>query len=248
MKLYVDGTEVATGKASGLLPKEPANAIQIGADEESLVGPYSAAESAFKGDLDEVRIYQGELPAEAIVALAQGQTEGKTPGAQLVLYYAFDDDGKATDTSGKNNDGELIGANAVEGRLGDAVRFTGVLPGAQSATKVPYLWSVASPILVRGMVATPGRLLIAGPPDLLDEEQAVSKLDDEPTMEAVAAQNEALSGHRGGLLQVVSTQDGATLQSVDLPTIPVWDGLAAGNGRLFLAGADGTIHCYGPTN
>lgn len=248
MKLHVDGTEVATGKASGLLPKEPANAIQIGADEESLVGPYSATESAFKGDLDEVRIYRGELPAEAIVALAQGQTEVKTPGAQLVLYYAFEDDGKATDASGKNNDGDLIGANAVEGRLGDAVRFTGVLPGAQAATKVPYLWSVASPILVRAMVSGPGKLVIAGPPDVLNEEQALTKQDDETTLAAIVAQNEASAGRGGGLLQVVSAEDGKTLQSVDLPTIPVWDGLAAGSGRLFLAGTDGTIRCYAPAD
>lgn len=248
MKLHVDGQEVATGKASGLLPKEPANALQIGADEESLVGPYTAAESAFKGELDDIRIYRGELPPDAIAALAQGETEVQTPGAQLMLYYTFDDDGKATDASGKNNDGELIGANGVEGRLGDAVRFTGVLPGAQSATKVPYLWSMPSPLLVRGMVSGPGKLVIAGPPDVLNEEQALTKQDDEETVAAIAAQNEAFAGQDGGLLRVLSAQDGATLQSLDLPTIPVWDGLAAGQGRLFLAGVDGTVRCYGPAN
>jgi outer membrane protein assembly factor BamB len=247
LRLYVDGTLAAAGKASGLIPAQPADALEVGADERSLVGPYSAREVPFRGDIDDLRIYRGELPETAIAALADGQTEITAGKAQLVLHYPFDD-GKATDASGRNNHGNLAGTEVVPGRLGNALRFSGILPGDPDASHVPFLWSADSPVLVRGLVASPDKLFVAGPPDLLDEQQAFSNLDDPATREAIAAQDAARLGAHGGLLQAVSTQDGTKLQTLTLPTIPVWDGLAAGQGRLLLAGIDGTLRCFGPAD
>ncbi|MBT7298642.1 MAG: PQQ-binding-like beta-propeller repeat protein [Victivallales bacterium] len=243
MKLYVNGKLAATGKAGGMLPKEPANALQIAADEESPVASYKGI--AFKGDIDDVRIYRGEVTAADLATLASGEARVPAKGAQLVLHYTFDD-GEVTDSSGRKNHGELVGGDAVDGRLGDALRFSGVMPGAKSAAKIPYHWTTASPVLVRGMVATPERLFLAGPRDLLDESQAVGKLADEETGERIAAQDAAMLGKDGGLLHIVSTRDGSTARTLEIPTTPVWDGLAASPGRLFLAGLDGAVHCYGP--
>jgi outer membrane protein assembly factor BamB len=245
MKLYVEGQQVATAKASGLLPKEPANAIQIAADEESLVGPYNKGNVAFKGDIDDLRIYRGELPAQALATLAKADSPAPVPGVQLVLHYTFDD-GETTDKSGHKNDGELVGSDAVDGHLGDALRFSGILPGASSLGKIPYNWSVSSPVLVRGMVAAANRLFIAGPADVLDENQAVKKLDDETVQKQLAAQDKAMLGQAGGTLEIVSDEDGKTERTISLPTIPVWDGLSAGGGNLYLSGVDGTIRCYAP--
>jgi hypothetical protein len=245
MKLYVDGAPVAAGAASGLLPKEPANAIQVGADEESLVGPYKKEAVAYKGDMDDLRIYRGEVSAADIAELAKGGTPAPTKGVQLMLHYTFDDT-DTTDASGHKNDGELVGGDAVDGRIGDAIRFSGVLPGASMAGKIPYNWSVAPSVLVRGMVASPNCLFVAGPTDILNEDEAVKQMDDEAVMEQLAEQDEAMLGKKGGVLQAVSTQDGTTLGTLSLTTIPVWDGLAAGGGNLYLSGVDGTVRCYKP--
>jgi hypothetical protein len=54
-----------------------------------------------------------------------------------------------------------------------------------------------------------------------------------------------LLGAEGAILRVVSTRDGSTLKDYELKSLPVWDGLAAAQGRLYLATQDGSIVCFG---
>jgi len=53
------------------------------------------------------------------------------------------------------------------------------------------------------------------------------------------------AGRRGAILRAVSATDGATLAEYRLDRLPVWDGLAAAYGRLFLVNQDGCVECWG---
>ena len=57
------------------------------------------------------------------------------------------------------------------------------------------------------------------------------------------------SGTEGGAgrAAVLSARDGSELWTCDLPAPPIHQGLAAGNGRLYVSCADGPLHCYGNT-
>ena len=55
----------------------------------------------------------------------------------------------------------------------------------------------------------------------------------------LARQQSALGGEMGGLLRAVSAEDGTTLAEYRLASPPVFDGIAAAHGRLFLSAIDG---------
>ena len=106
-------------------------------------------------------------------------------------------------------------------------------------------WSDSVPILARAMVLAGPTLFVAGPPDLVDEQAATLRLGD-PEMQAKLADHAAaLAGRKGGLLLAVGADDGRKLATLKLASPPVFDGLAAARGRLFLAALDGSIQCYG---
>jgi outer membrane protein assembly factor BamB len=96
-------------------------------------------------------------------------------------------------------------------------------------------WEAWTPILVRAMVltGTPAKdgasptLFVCGPPDVLDAADPLA----------------AYEGRAGAILRAVSATDGRTLSEVRLDVPPVWDGLIAAEGRLFVALADGSVAC-----
>jgi hypothetical protein len=70
-------------------------------------------------------------------------------------------------------------------------------------------------------------LFVAGPPD-------VFKADDPAA---------AFEGRAGGVLLAVAAADGETLADYSLDSPPVFDGMAAVNGRLLMATVDGDVVC-----
>ncbi len=100
------------------------------------------------------------------------------------------------------------------------------------------------PLLVRAMVLADGKLFMAGPPNLADEKAAFYEPDASANQEALAQQEAAWEGRKGGLLRVVSAADGEKMAEYDLDSVPVWDGMAAANGRLYLATIDGKVVCF----
>ncbi len=52
-----------------------------------------------------------------------------------------------------------------------------------------------------------------------------------------------LDDWQSGLVRVFSSQDGRPLNEIDLPAPPVWDGLAAANGRLYVCMENETVAC-----
>jgi outer membrane protein assembly factor BamB len=66
-------------------------------------------------------------------------------------------------------------------------------------------------------------------------------------MEAAFGEEElssSFAGDKGGRIWVARKEDGGKIASRDLPAPPVWDSLAAANGRLFLCTTDGWVHCF----
>jgi hypothetical protein len=52
-------------------------------------------------------------------------------------------------------------------------------------------------------------------------------------------------GQEGGVLRIVSATDGEEVSESKLEFPPVWDGMAASSGRLYMSASDGTVHCLG---
>lgn len=90
-------------------------------------------------------------------------------------------------------------------------------------------WSVFIPVRVRAMVAAGDKLFIAGPPDVVPENDPLA----------------ALEGRLGALLWVFSAGDGKRLAEIArLESPPVYDGLIAATGRLYVCTEEGSVLCF----
>jgi outer membrane protein assembly factor BamB len=94
----------------------------------------------------------------------------------------------------------------------------------------PPKWSQQIPLRAKAMVLAGDTLFLAGPPDVVPEDDPYA----------------ALEGRRGAQLWAVSAEDGKKLSEYPLDSMPVFDGLIAVNGRLYLATVDGALRCFGP--
>jgi len=122
----------------------------------------------------------------------------------------------------------------------------GVARAGDAGAKGGRRWAKDLPILVRGMVLADKTLFVAGLPDLVDEERASANRDDPQIQASLAEQNAAWQGKRGASLLAVSAGNGAKLAEYKLESPPVWDGLIAANGRLYMATQDGKVTCMAP--
>ncbi len=95
--------------------------------------------------------------------------------------------------------------------------------------KEPPVWHAWVPIRMRAMVLAGGTLFVAGPPDVVP--------DDDPYA--------AFDGRKGAVLRAVAASDGSKLAEMKLDSPPVFDGLIAADGRLFISLKDGTLECWG---
>lgn len=112
----------------------------------------------------------------------------------------------------------------------------------RSQPALQYRWTTQPPLLVRAMVVANEIMFIAGPPDVIETEG--TRGEEALQLKNPTAALAAWKGEKGGILMAVSTTDGKEIAEYDLDAPPVFDGMAAANGRLYLAAKDGTIHCY----
>ncbi|MBL7038826.1 MAG: PQQ-binding-like beta-propeller repeat protein [Pirellulaceae bacterium] len=105
-------------------------------------------------------------------------------------------------------------------------------------------WLLQKPsVTARAMALCRDIVLVAGPPNIINERQ-IYRLPDAPaTKDAIKRQAEALEGKHGGVLWALSKADGELLARYALDTIPVFDGLAAAGNALFLSTVDGRLLC-----
>ena len=90
-------------------------------------------------------------------------------------------------------------------------------PSASPCGSGPWPWPVR-------------RLFAAGPPDVVDPKDPLG----------------AFEGRKGGVLCVFDAASGEKTAEETLPSPPVFNGIAAARGRVYLAGEDGTLACFGP--
>ena len=246
IQLYLDGKLVASDKVPKLITKEPSQSMQIGFDDGSGVGEYKSS-NPLTGLVDEVRVYHATLSGEEVAARAAGEEVSPQTLATAAVICSFDDE-TAKDASGKGNEGAIYGVTAVDGKVGKALEFSGkgAKPTQQGGVLIEHNWNQSVPLLVRAIVLADRSLFIAGPPDLVDEEESFVLLTEgKPGIEKLLAkQDQALQGAQGGILQVVSADSGEILATYQLESLPSWDGMAAANGRIFLSTTDGKVLCY----
>jgi outer membrane protein assembly factor BamB len=92
------------------------------------------------------------------------------------------------------------------------------------------LWDKKIPVRAQALVLTRRHLFLAGAPDVAAEKEPWA----------------AFEGRENGVLYVLSREDGSKVAEYQLPAAPVYDGMAAANGRLFLALRNGSVICMGP--
>jgi len=108
-----------------------------------------------------------------------------------------------------------------------------------------FRWKSRIPLRAKAIVKTPDTLLVAGPEDVLDEEKIFSDPNSESNKALLRKQNELLGSPKQGKLLAVSVRDGAVAQTIDLASQPVWDGMAAAYGKLFVCCKDGSVVALG---
>jgi hypothetical protein len=86
-------------------------------------------------------------------------------------------------------------------------------------------WSIQIPVRIRGMVLAGTTLFVAGTADVVDPDDPWSAID----------------GRKGGVLWAVSAASGEKLAEYGLESPPVFDGLAAADGRLYISASDGNV-------
>lgn len=91
------------------------------------------------------------------------------------------------------------------------------------------VWSERIPVRVNAMVATKDVLFAAGVPDVIDADDPLA----------------AFEGRKGAVLLVRDKRDGRRRGQYPLPAATVFNGMAAANGRLFVAMTDGRLTCFG---
>ena len=82
-------------------------------------------------------------------------------------------------------------------------------------------------VRVRAMVLAGTRLYVAGPPDVVDADDPMA----------------AFEGRKGAVLGAHSAPDGKKLAERELACPPVFDGLIAAAGQLFMCTTDGHVLC-----
>lgn len=89
-------------------------------------------------------------------------------------------------------------------------------------------WTADIPLTGKAMALAGDVIFVAGTPAVFPPEDLSSGYD----------------GRQGGILWAASAEDGAKLAEYRLDAPPIWDSLAAVQGKLFLCTADGQLRCY----
>lgn len=91
----------------------------------------------------------------------------------------------------------------------------------------PAVWQKFVPVRIRAMVKTRDVLFVAGPPDVYDDKDPYA----------------AFEGRKGGVLASISPATGEIIHSQKNDSPPVFNGMIAAYGKIFMCLHDGTVVC-----
>ncbi|MCP4451292.1 MAG: PQQ-binding-like beta-propeller repeat protein [Planctomycetes bacterium] len=111
-------------------------------------------------------------------------------------------------------------------------------PEANVQKKPVPFWADTQSLIVRAMVLTQDKLVVAGPPDLRQKESDILAYKNDK--EALAN----FMGEKGVFLRVLSAKDGQVLSEGPLDAMPVFDGMSAAQGRIFVSLKNGQLQCW----
>jgi hypothetical protein len=151
------------------------------------------------------------------------------PAEHGYLLFADDNDNQPI-LLGKGEPAKAIDWLPKES-AGDSYRRggRGVEKGSGYMRQSPTKWQQMIPVRIRAMLLAGDKLFAVGPPDVVDPDDPLA----------------AFEGKRGAVLQAFSAADGTQLSSLQLSSLPAFDGLSAAGGRLYLATQDGKLACFG---
>lgn len=241
ISLYVDGQLTGTADVAGLIPSDPAQGLQVGGDDGSAVGNYNSPYS-LTGTIDEVRVYHRALDADEVEAHFESGSASDEEGVNLVLACSFEQ-GEGQDDSGNANHGAAYGNSVIAGKYGNGIRLSGRKIAASGNSYVKREWVQDVPLFAIGMLLADKTLYVAGPPDLIDEEETFARLvmRDPTVQQLLNQQDEAWEGQQGAVVWGVSIEDGSLVAEYHLDSLPVWDGMISAGGKMYFATADGHV-------
>jgi hypothetical protein len=112
---------------------------------------------------------------------------------------------------------------------------------------VAHEWSQDVPLHAFGLVLAKDILFMAGPPKIgtskTREVLATLATDDYSLPPVLKDAADTFAGANGGWLCALRTADGAKVMEMKLTSVPVFDGLIAANGRLYMSMKDGAVVC-----
>ena len=112
----------------------------------------------------------------------------------------------------------------------------------EDLTATNYQWTVDQPTVIgRAMAVAGENVFFAGPPNQVNERQAFHHPDDPELQARLARQAESFDGKHGGRLWALSKKDGRLLSRYTLDSPPVFDGMIASAGLLYMATVDGHV-------
>ncbi|MGB2819924.1 MAG: PQQ-binding-like beta-propeller repeat protein, partial [Phycisphaerae bacterium] len=124
-------------------------------------------------------------------------------------------------------DGQAYGIRAIYDSKGSLGQTQGCRIYRMDGTDRKWMHRVG--VQFRAMVLAGETLFLAGWPDVADQTDPLAASD----------------GRKGGLLWAVSSADGGKACEYKLDSPPVFDGLIAAGGRLYMAHRNGTVTCWG---
>jgi outer membrane protein assembly factor BamB len=126
-------------------------------------------------------------------------------------------------------DGYILFADTNANRLVLRPTSIGREKGDGFTRTLPPKWSTRTPVRAQAMVLAGQRLYMAGPPDIVPKDDPMASFE----------------GRLGGKLWVVSTTNGEKLNEYKLDYLPVFDGMIAANGCMYIAANNGRLICMG---
>jgi outer membrane protein assembly factor BamB len=150
------------------------------------------------------------------------------PATDGYLLFADSNDTRAVEVRSDGKDGpEFLRWLPQDGPLQTCWNL-----GVGFARSEPPKWVTSVPVRIRAMLRTGNALYIAGPPDVCQADDPAG----------------ALQGRKGGVLLAFDAADGRKLSALPLDSPPVFDGLSAACGRLYLSNTAGEVICLGEEN